>query len=169
MCVSILLITAFMVLWNMGHIVCYSAGVMEHPPLPAAATYRAGGRHSPTRSRPNFPGPRFKTFPKIIPDFSAIESRVRPPLGSKLAPPHCQGWKKAAKQKVREKNARWRELRPKKLQTVLLLHNGTGRGATLCCKTETKPFQQRQHLPKGCSPAGLRKIMFLTSDCLDIM
>ena len=83
----------------MGHIVRNSAGVMEHPPLPAAATYRAGGRHSPTRSRPNFPDPGFKTFPKIIPDFSAIESRVRPPLGSKLAPPHCQGWKKAAKQK----------------------------------------------------------------------
>ena len=99
MCVSILHITAFMVLWNMGHIVRNSAGVMEHPPLPAAATYRAGGRHSPTRSRPNFPDPRFKTFPKIIPDFSAIESRVRPPLGSKLAPPHCQGWKKAAKRK----------------------------------------------------------------------
>ena len=151
MCVSILHITAFMVLWNMGHIVCYSVGVMEHPPLPAAATYRAGGRHSPTRSRPNFPDPRFKTFPKIIPDFSAIESRVRPPLGSKLAPPHCQGWKKAAKRKMRKKNARWREpSRPKKLQTVLLLHNdGTGRGATLCCKTETKPFQRRQHLPKG--------------------
>ena len=82
---------------HMGHFVRNSAGVMEHPPLPAAATYRAGGRHSPTRSRPNFPEPRFKTFPKIIPDFSAIESRVRPPLGSKLAPPHCQGWKKAAK------------------------------------------------------------------------
>ena len=84
---------------HMGHIVRNSAGVMEHPPLPAAATYRAGGRHSPTRSRPNFPDPGFKTFPKIIPDFSAIESRVRPPLGSKLAPPHCQGWKKAAKRK----------------------------------------------------------------------
>ena len=150
----------------MGHIVRNSAGVMEHPPLPAAATYRAGGRHSPTRSRPNFPDPGFKTFPKIIPDFSAIESRVRPPLGSKLAPPHCQGWKKTAK---RKKNARWRERRPKKLQTVLLLHNGTGRGATSCCKTETKLFQQRQHLPKGWSPAGLRrKIMFLTSDCLDM-
>ena len=79
---------------HMGHFVRNSVGVMEHPPLPAAATYRAGGRHSPTRSRPNFPDPGFKTFPKIIPDFSAIESRVRPPLGSKLAPPHCQGWKK---------------------------------------------------------------------------
>ena len=103
---------------HMGHFVRNSVGVMEHPPLPAAATYRAGGRHSPTRSRPNFPDPGFKTFPKIIPDFSAIESWVRPPLGSKLAPPHCQGWKKTAK---RKKNARWRERRPKKLQTVLSL------------------------------------------------
>ena len=124
---------------HMGHIVRNSAGVMEHPPLPAAATYRAGGRHSPTRSRPNFPDPGFKTFPKIIPDFSAIESRVRPPLGSKLAPPHCQGWKKAAKRKrtlgggnVVPRNCK---------QCSLSLHNGTGRGATLCCKTETKPFQ----------------------------
>ena len=84
---------------HMGHIVRNSAGVMEHPPLPAAATYRAGGRHSPTRSRPNFPDPGFKTFPKIIPDFSAIESRVRPPLGSKLAPSNCQGWKKPRNEK----------------------------------------------------------------------
>ena len=59
------------------------------PPPTAAATYRAGGRHSPTRSRPNFP---LKTFPKIIRDFSAIESGVRPPLGRKLAP-HSTGGK----------------------------------------------------------------------------
>ena len=59
------------------------------PPPAAAATYRAGGRHSPTRSRPNFP---LKTFPKIIRDFSAIESGVRPPLGRKLAP-HSTGGK----------------------------------------------------------------------------
>ena len=131
---------------HMGHIVRNSAGVMEHPPLPAAATYRAGGTPFSHEVTSKFPRTRFKTFPKIIPDFSAIESRVRPPLGSKLAPPHCQGWKKTAK---RKKNARWRERRPKKLQTVLLLHNGTGRGATSCCKTETKPFQQRQHLPNG--------------------
>ena len=103
MCVSILHITAFMVLWNTWDILYVTVLVswsIPFPPLPAAATYRAGGRHSPTRSRPNFPDPGFKTFPKIIPDFSAIESRVRPPLGSKLAPPHCQGWKKAAKRKT---------------------------------------------------------------------
>ena len=156
-----------MVLWNTWDILYVTVLVSWSIPSPCSCYIPRGGTPFSHEVTSKFPRSRVQNISKNHPRFFSHWIAGAAPAGIKIS---ASSLPRLEKSRETKKNARWREQsRPKKLQTVLLLHNGTGRGATSCCKTETKLFQQRQHLPNGWSPAGLRRnIMFLTSDCLDM-
>ena len=126
---------------HMGHIVRNSAGVMEHP-LSLQLLHTARGDAILPRGHVQIsPIPGSKHFQKSSQIFQPLNRGCGPRWDQNYRLLTVKAGKKPRNKNVRKKNARWRERRPKKLQTVLLLHNGTGRGATSCCKTETTPFQ----------------------------